>query len=120
MSTSRAPRVIVPVAATCAALLACYSDPIGPPRPFVVDATPVRLTLSAGAEADVLARILDGRAGTVRWASLRPDLVRLDTTVAAGTPARVRGLRAGSAVVVATTVLGRDTIPVAVPVEVTP
>jgi len=62
---------------------------------LVGDTLPVRIA-ATGATSPV----------TVRWRSTRPDVVRLDTTVAAGAPAILRAVGAGADTVLGTILLG--------------
>ncbi len=82
--------------------------------------TPTSLTASVG---DTVAVRLDidepPRANsTVRWQSSRPEVVRIDTTVAPGRPALARAVAPGAAVLTATLFHDGQAITASVPATV--
>ncbi len=54
----------------------------------------------------------------MRWTSAHPNIVRLDTTVAAGAGATLRALTGGQTVLTATVTSGSEVAVVTVPVSV--
>lgn len=109
-----------------AAVLACLAvgcaeddvHPVGPTLPFTL--VPQRVAVAPG---DTVALTVRGDSpaaarAQVRWRSPRPDIVRLDTMVAAGRPVYARAVAPGDVMLEAVLTYEATTVTTAVPVTV--
>ncbi len=122
MSLSSHRSVLAALALTAlGALSGCDDGEAGFEPVLALRTDPAAVLTTVGAQVPVVLRLGEaGRDGSVRWLSGRPDLVRLDTVVAAGTPARLQALAAGRSVVTATVRSRGQVATVTVPVEIVP
>lgn len=98
VAISRLTVCAVSAAVLAVGALACSEEdiaPVGPPLNFAL--LPQRAVVASGDSVTLTLRADSPAAarGQVRWRSPRPDVVWLDTTVAAGRPVFARGMAAG-------------------------